>query len=190
MTNPFKPSTTSYHDWEVMKDLQWHCSKCELQSGQAKTWQTWRDEKGIQFEEPTPRRWEKRIFCKICQKTTSHRKFKTLELLEIISKRVQITPKFAKKVKVLYKYEEAILLRKLSPRELEIDHKFPQIRWVSNEDSNDDLTDEQIINKFILLNKNNNLWKSRQCEKCYKHGIRGSFPGIKVLVSRNKYLAR
>jgi len=42
--NPFKESTTSYHDWKILKDLKWHCSKCELQSGQAKTWQTWRDE--------------------------------------------------------------------------------------------------------------------------------------------------
>jgi len=60
MSNPFKVNTTSYNDWEVLKDLQWHCTKCELQSGQAKTWQTWRDEKGIQFEEPTPRRWVKK----------------------------------------------------------------------------------------------------------------------------------
>ena len=178
MNNPFKQGTTSYNDWEILKDLKWHCSKCELQSGQAKTWQTWRDEKGIQFEEPTPRRWEKRIFCETCKKTTSHRKLKTLELLENVSKRIQITPKFAKRVKELYEYEEAILLRKLSPRELEIDHKFPQIRWDKNEDSNENLTDKQIKNKFILLNRNNNLWKSRQCEKCFKEGIRGSFPGI------------
>ena len=65
MNNPFKENTTSYNDWEVLKDLKWHCTKCELKAGQAKTWQTWRDEKGIQFEEPTPRRWEKRIFCEI-----------------------------------------------------------------------------------------------------------------------------
>jgi hypothetical protein len=178
MINPFKENSISHHDWEVLKDLQWHCSKCELQSGQAKTWQTWRDEKGIQFEEPTPRRWEKRIFCETCQKTTSHRKLKTLEQLESVSKRIQITPKFAKKVKELYQFEEAVLLRKLSPRELEIDHKFPQIRWNTNEDSNSNLTNEQIKEKFILLNRNNNLWKSRQCEKCYTDGTRGSFPGI------------
>ncbi len=186
MTNPFKENTTSYHDWEILKDLKWHCTKCELKSGQAKTWQTWRDEKGIQFEEPTPRRWEKRIFCENCQKTTSHRKLKTLELSEIVSIRTQITPKIAKKVKNLYQYEEAILLRKLSPRELEIDHRFPQIRWSSNEDKNDDLSDKELKEKFILLNRNNNLWKSRQCERCFEKGIRGNFPGIEFWYEGNE----
>jgi hypothetical protein len=176
--NPFSQNTTSYHDWNILKDLEWHCTKCELKSGQAKTWQIWRDEKGIQFEEPTPRRWEKRIFCKQCNKVTSHRKLKTLELLQTVSIRTQITPKFAKKVKDLYKREEAVLLRKLSDRELEIDHKFPQIRWNTNECDNDKLTDQQIKDKFILLNRNNNLWKSRQCEACFLTGKRGSFPGI------------
>lgn len=186
MGNPFKENTTSYNDWEVLKDLQWHCTKCELKSGQAKTWQTWRDEKGIQFEEPTPRRWEKRTFCETCQKTTSHRKLKTLELLENVSIRTQITPKIAKKVKDLYQNEEAVFLRKLSPTELEIDHRFPQIRWNSNEDKNDNLSDDELKAKFILLNRNNNLWKSRQCEKCFKDGTRGNFPGIEFWYAGNK----
>ena len=49
--NPFKVNTTSFNDYEVMKDLQAHCTRCELKSGQAKTWQTWRDAYGIQFAE-------------------------------------------------------------------------------------------------------------------------------------------
>jgi hypothetical protein len=28
--------------FEILIDLKWHCSKCELKSGQAKTWQAWR----------------------------------------------------------------------------------------------------------------------------------------------------
>ncbi len=47
--NPFKnEKTTSYQDWEVLKDLKWHCTKCELKSAQAKTWQVWR-QNGIQI---------------------------------------------------------------------------------------------------------------------------------------------
>ena len=46
--NPFKQNTTSYYDWEVMKDLKWHCTKCELEAAQAKTWQNWKH-KGIQI---------------------------------------------------------------------------------------------------------------------------------------------
>ncbi len=44
-TNPFKENSTSYQDFKTMSDLKWHCSKCELKSGQAKTWQVWRQEK-------------------------------------------------------------------------------------------------------------------------------------------------
>ena len=56
--NPFKPNTTSYNDFEVMKDLQAHCTRCELKSSQAKTWQTWRDAHGIQFAETSARKWK------------------------------------------------------------------------------------------------------------------------------------
>ncbi|MDR2341800.1 MAG: hypothetical protein LBD84_01995 [Campylobacteraceae bacterium] len=137
MDNPFSEGTNSYHDWNILKDLKWHCTKCELISGQAKTWQIWRDEKGIQFEEPTPRRWEKRVFCVHCNKTTSHRKLKTLELLQTVSVRAKMTPEFTKRVKDLYKKEEAVFLRKLSYGELEVDHRFPQIRWNTNENNNE-----------------------------------------------------
>ena len=176
--NPFTPWTNSYEDFEIMSDLKWHCSKCELKSGQAKTWQTWRDEYWIQFEEPTERRWEKRIFCEKCWKTTSHRKLKTLEFLENVSKRSWIKPKIAKKVKNLYKNEEAFFLREFKPNLLEVDHKFPQIRWNKDEEDNDNLTDEELKNKFILLSRANNLFKSRQCERCFKTWERWKFPWI------------
>ena len=65
MSNPFKENTTSYNDWEVLKDLEWHCTKCELKSGQAKTWQVWR-QSGIQLAKD-----EKDNFCKIKNKKVS-----------------------------------------------------------------------------------------------------------------------
>lgn len=179
--NPFSVGTTSYHDYEVLRDLMWHCTKCELRSGQAKTWQTWRDAYGIQFEESSPgsRRWESRIRCENCEKTTVHRKLLTLERSETTSARSGISAKTASRIKTLLKNEEAFLLRTLSPRELEVDHKFPQIRWDKAEERNEDnATDQYLISKFILLNRNNNLLKSRYCERCYKEGVRGNFPGI------------
>ena len=45
--NPFKEGSNQYKDFETMSDCKWHCSKCELLRGQAKTWQVWRQEKGI-----------------------------------------------------------------------------------------------------------------------------------------------
>lgn len=178
MGNPFKVGSTSHHDFEVMSDLQWHCSKCELDSGQAKTWQVWR-QRGIQIDTDEKGRFYKKIYCETCNKKTVFRKLKSLEILEDTSKRSGISSILAKRIKTLYKNEEAIFLRKLPSRELEIDHKFPQIRWKGDETENfDDMSENEIKNKFVLLTRSNNLLKSRYCEKCVKEGRRGHFPGI------------
>ena len=79
MTNPFKPNTTSHHDWEVLKDLNWHCTKCELKSAQAKTWQVWR-QKWIQLDTDEKGNLYKRMHCPTCEATTVHRKLKSLEI--------------------------------------------------------------------------------------------------------------
>ena len=178
MPNPFKPNTTSYHDWEVMKDLKWHCTKCELKSAQAKTWQVWR-QRGIELDTDEKGNFYKRIYCPNCGQVTVHRKLKSLKISDETKIRSGIPTKLAKKIKEVLNYEEAVFLRKMSPSELEIDHKFPQIRWRSDEEENKvTMSEEEIKNKFILLTRSNNLLKSRFCERCVKTGKRGYFPGI------------
>lgn len=178
--NPFRPNTTSYNDYEVMKDLQAHCTRCELKSSQAKTWQTWRDAHGIQFAETSPGsgRYDIRKNCANCNATTVHRQLATLERNLNTSARSGISAKLATRIKVLLKYEEAFWLRQLAGNLLEVDHKFPQIRWNVNEEDNDNSTDEELVAKFILLTRSNNLLKSRNCERCFKTNKRGHFPGI------------
>lgn len=177
--NPFTDGTTSYKDFETMSDLKWHCSKCELKSGQAKTWQIWR-QNGIQLEEPTPNRWEKRIFCEKCNNKTVHRKLKSLKISTNTKIRSGLPQKLAKKVKEVLKFKEAIFLRKMPPALLEVDHKFPQVRWGGNEEANNpNMSEDKIKEKFIILTRSNNLLKSRQCEQCFKTEKRGCFPGIK-----------
>lgn len=178
MTNPFKENTTSYNDWEVLKDLQWHCTKCELKSGQAKTWQVWR-QSGIQLAKDGKDNFYKIQFCKTCDMNTVHRKLESLEILDDTKVRTGIPVSLARKIKMLYKNEEALFVREFPPKELEIDHKFPQVRWETDEEENKvSMSDKEIKSKFILLTRSNNLLKSRQCEKCEKTGIRGNFPGI------------
>lgn len=177
--NPFRKGTIAYDDFKTMSDLKWHCAKCELKSGQAKTWQMWRQEKGIQIDKDKDGKWDPRIYCPECKRKTVHRKLKSLKILEVTKLRAGISAKFAKKVKKIYKNEDAVFLRKISPNQLEVDHKFPQVRWNKNEDENKlDMSEKEIKNKFILLMRSNNLLKSRHCEKCYKTGRRGNFPGI------------
>ena len=179
MQNPFKKNTTSYHDWEVLKDLKWHCTKCELKSGQAKTWQVWRQEKGIQLDKDEKGNWFKTIQCPTCGIKTVHRKLKSLEILDETKSRSGISQYLARRVKQVYNNEDALFLREFSSRELEVDHKFPQIRWKTDEEENKtSMSETEIKEKFILLTRSNNLLKSRQCERCFKEGKRGHFPGI------------
>jgi len=65
------------------------------------------------------------------------------------------------------------------PRQLEIDHRFPQVRWRQDEESHDtNMSETDIRSRFILLNRSHNLLKSRYCERCANTGRRGQFPGI------------
>ena len=176
--NPFKKCSKAYDDFQTMSDLLWHCSKCELKSSQAKTWQVWKNEKGIQLWQDDNWNYYKIQLCENCWVKTYHRKIISTQILEAPKPRSWISNKVAKKVKDLYKNQEAFFLRYFSSNQLEVDHKFPQIRWNSIEDNNNDLSDEELRWKFILLSRSNNLWKSRQCEKCYKTGKRWNFPWI------------
>ena len=178
--NPFKFNTTSYLDYEVMGDLQEHCTRCELKSSQAKTWQTWRDAYGIQFAETLQGsgKYDIRKFCVSCNKKTVHRQLATLERNQNTSSRAGISAKLATRIKKLLKYEEAFWLRELAGNLLEVDHKFPQIRWNSDEESDENANDDELISKYILFTRSNNLLKSRNCERCVKTNKRGNFPGI------------
>lgn len=178
--NPFNSGTNSYQDYEVMKDLQPHCTRHELVSSQAKTWQIWRDHHGLQFKETSPgsNKYDIRKHCDTCRRTTVHRQLATLEINEVTSVRSGISSKLATRIKILLKYQEAFLLRQMAGNLLEVDHKFPQIRWNTDEESSENASDEELISKFILLTRPNNLLKSRFCERCVKTGMRGYFPGI------------
>jgi hypothetical protein len=185
--NPFKQGTTSHNDFNVLSDLNWHCTKCELKSGQAKTWQVWR-QMGIQLDKDEKDHFYKTIFCKKCSNKTIHRKLASLEILEETKIRSGLPQILTKRAKEILKFEEALFLRKMMPKELEVDHKFPQVRWNKNEDVNDvNMPEEKIREKFILLSRSNNLLKSRYCEKCYKTGKRGIFPGIYYWFKGSKY---
>jgi len=178
MKNPFKEGSTSCRDFNALSDMKWHCTKCELKSGQAKTWQIWR-QMGIQLDKDERGNWYKKIYCKKCDGNTIHRKLRTLDISEDTKTRSGLSPKLADRIKKVLKYEEAMLLRKMMPKELEVDHKFPQVRWGSDEEVNDiNMSEEQIKDKFILLSRSNNLLKSRYCEDCYRTGQRGIIPGI------------
>lgn len=172
--NPFpNKNSNQYKDFETMSDCKWHCSKCELLSGQAKTWQVWRQEIGIQLDQDENGKWYKRIYCEKCGTKTIHRKLKSTEIIDIdLKARTGIPAKTAKRAKKLYNCVDEYSVRVEPANQLEIDHRIPQVRWKSNENDNSNLTDEEIKEKFMLLTRANNLLKSRYCEDCVKSGKR------------------
>lgn len=178
MANPFKEWSKAYKDFETMSDLKWHCTKCELKSWQAKTWQVWKDEKWIQLWQDEKWNFYNITFCEKCWVKTYHRKLISTEILEALKPRSWVSQRLAKKIKDLYWNEEAFFLRIFPAGQLEADHKFPQKRWNKNEEDNNNLSDKDLKSKFILLSRSNNLLKSRQCEKCFETWKRWKFPWI------------
>ena len=73
---------------------------------------------------------------------------------------------------------QVIILCKMLPNQLEVDHRFPQVRWSKDESYNPDMSETELHAKFQLLTRQHNLWKSRYCENCAKTGERGTFIGI------------
>jgi len=63
-------------------------------------------------------------------------------------------------------------------KELEVDHRFPQVRWSKDEVFDPNMSDSDLRSKFQLLTRKHNLWKSRYCERCKDTGERGTFIGI------------
>ena len=181
MGNPFKKGSTQYHDFELMSDLQWHCTKCELKSGQAKTWQVWRQEKGIQLAQDENNNWFKKMLCPKCNSVTIHRKLLSTDILDTgLKARTNIPKELADRIKKVYDCVDEYSLRTEPANKLEIDHRVPQVRWTGNEDVNSKcMTESQIEQKFMLLTRENNLLKSRICEKCKDTGCRGK--GYKVI---------
>ena len=179
---PFKEGTKIYQAFVVLSDLKWHCSKHELPGTQpAKAIQIIR-QNGFEIENKT-------VYCKNCKEKTVHRRMISLDLVKgRIFTRSKLPELLKKRIREYYKNVEAITLRSDFPSSmLEIDHRFPQVRWGGKEPENPiNMSNEEIQKRFMLLTRANNLWKSRFCEKCFKAGIRGYFPGINFFYKGNE----
>jgi hypothetical protein len=104
---------------------------------------------GIRLDTDEKGNFYKKIYCHNCNMVTVHRKLKSLEILDDTKVRNRIPIKLAKKIKEVLNYEEAVFLRKMPSRELEIDHKFPQIKWKSDEEENKVTMSEEEIREIM-----------------------------------------
>lgn len=60
------------------------------------------------------------------------------------------------------------------------DHKFSEVRWDNNTKAENlmEMTDEEIIRKFQLLDNQRNQQKREVCRNCFQTGKRGVIYGI------------
>lgn len=126
----------------------------------------------------------RRKICATCAKKTMH---DILIMLPPIESRFEhgnelrkpMSEILKKKIKKLLGNKEVCFNIVRSDVELLIDHKFPSQRWnLPETDNPNDMTEEQIRNKFQLLSNQTNMWKSRYCDACVKTGKRGDYMGL------------
>lgn len=68
------------------------------------------------------------------------------------------------------------------------DHKFPEIRWDKNtkQEDLDSMTDEEIEEKFQLIDNQRNQQKREVCRECFQTGKRGIIFGVKYFYAGKK----
>lgn len=177
--NPSSMSTKKGRTFDVLSDLQWHCSECELFGSQPAAYiRDFRDE-GFEFVSNTGGKGEyDRRYCESCGEETTHRRLKYAFPSAKPITRQEMPDSFKQRVRELYDHRDAFDLS--SPGgTAEVDHRKPRIRWDEPEDFDyDRMTDAEIKEHFQILSGRNNLMKSRKCERCVETGERPPFLGI------------
>lgn len=172
---PFKEGTMIAQYYEIYSDLEWHCEGCvKEQIGSTQTAAQNRDlrNRGYAFEK-NGNKWEVRKHCEICGKNTPHRKMLSKKPINSTSIRSGFSTSFTKRIKTVLGNIDAIDERHFKSAELEIDHRFPHVRWSKDEELDENMSDEDIKATFMLLTRSNNLLKSRACERCAQTNTRG-----------------
>ena len=177
-----KTSKTSetYKVFESLLSAKWECRSCGAGKINDQPAARIRDIKKNGFIISTQKR-----FCTDCQKKQYH------DILLVFDLSSEVRSEFRKPISGTMRTKIINVLDKIDAfsdahrpnNEFVIDHKFPSQRWVEAESDNDQLSNEEIKNKFQLLPNQTNMMKSRLCDNCVKTGVRPNFLGIKWFYS-------
>lgn len=154
----------------------WTCAYCASNSNQPAA--TFREVKkmGYEFEETSPNRWGKTMYCQHCGTDRTHYKLLKLEPQFAKKERIFIDKKTRERVLKLLGMTDAFSGASISSTP-EIDHKTPWTRLDNDVDASV-LTDNEIKEHFQLLTREHNLLKDRMCGHCKVNGIRPPFFGL------------
>lgn len=90
------------------------------------------------------------------------------------------TPQFKARVIRLFNGVNAYENKPTTPKGLIPDHKFSEVRWDKNTKAENpmDMADDEVIQKFQLLDNQRNQQKREVCRNCFQTGKRGIIYGI------------
>lgn len=152
---------------------EWCCAFCGSNSGQPAAIFRELKKRGYQFEETTPGRWAKDMFCPVCKENRTHYKLLSAEPVFEEKPRIGITGKMRKHILELFGGRDAFTGASISYTP-EIDHKTPWTRLDHDVDTAG-MSDTDIRKNFQLLTREHNLLKDRMCGKCKLTNIRPPF---------------
>ena len=100
--------------------------------------------------------------------------------IRIESKYEKVPKNITQTLARLKRYVEAYSGDRMNEKFLLADHKFPESRWDENtpRDNSKDMSDEEILQKFQLLDNAANLRKKQMCESCVASGVRPPIYGL------------
>jgi hypothetical protein len=154
----------------------WVCGYCNSNSNQPAA--TFRELKklGYSFEETTPGRWGKNVFCKNCGAFRSHYKLLKKEAVHSEKPRIGVKAKDRERILDLFDRKDAFTGGSISSTP-EIDHKIPWTRLKEDIDASL-MSDSEVRAHFQLLTREHNLLKDRACGSCGKTDKRPPLFGI------------
>lgn len=159
------------------KPNEWVCRK-HNSDGSNQPAATFREIKklGYSFEETDPKRWDKKLFCPICNAKTTHSKLLSIEPVFAAKPRINIPNEMRDRILKLFNYTDAFTGASISSTP-EIDHKVPFSRLEKDIDVSN-MNDDEIKDNFQLLTGEHNLLKDRACTHCINNNKRPAFLGI------------
>lgn len=99
------------------------------------------------------------------------------------------TYQFKARVLRLLKERNAFEAKVTAKKALIPDHKFSEVRWddETKKENSMEMTDDEIIQKFQLLDNQRNLQKREICRRCFQEGIRGNIYGINYFYKGDEF---
>jgi hypothetical protein len=174
---------------KVMKDCQPHCMECLAKQIKDKTdsgnhlWKLFEDE-GYELVKPKGRNSAWKEYCSVCERTTSFRQL--VKPVPIYATRGNLhrtifTKDDKERIWKLYNKRCPIFGSSIAHYgDIEIDHRSPAKIISEQETKLKDLTDEQVVEKYMPLYKHINQVKRNKCSTCLSTKKRPEAPlGIK-----------